>query len=77
MGMGYYIYKKHKDDKVETLERLKAWEVATEAEEHQTATIAKVIETILMLANNHNALSDKVTRMLVLMEERLPKHGGT
>lgn len=74
--MGYYIWRKHKDDKVETLARLKTWEMATVAEEHQTATIGKIIETVVILTNAHNALSEKATRVLAIIEERLPHNGG-
>lgn len=70
---GILAYRKHKDDKKETLVRLEAWEAATRAEEHQTAALAKTVETIVTLANSHNALSEKVAHILVVLDERLPR----
>ena len=73
LAMGYYIYRKHKDDAQETLKRLEAWEAATKAEERQTAVITKSVESIAMMTQGHNMLAEKVMQVLTILDERLPR----
>ena len=73
IAQGHFIYQSNKDDRVEALKRLEAWENSTRAEERQTEALRKVADSVDMAGNAQNEMASQITRLATIIDERIPR----
>ena len=71
--MGFYIWRKHKSEQVAQEKWHVTREEAVRAEEKQTLAFSKVVETMVMQHAILNNLTEKISHIQMVLDERLPR----